>query len=136
MMIISLVLLLVLSQLGTSQEDIEGFCSKDSGCEDGDDDMVLIHGGVYTMGTDLPIFVADGEAPARRVQISNFLMDKYEVSNARFKEFVDATNHVTEAETFGDSFVMDKFVSEETLSKVTKAVKDAPWWVSSVYNYQ
>ena len=56
-------------------------------------------------------------------------MDKYEVSNAKFKEFIVASGHKTEAETFGDSFVMDKFVSEKTLSKVDKAVKDAPWWV-------
>ena len=35
----------------------------------------------------------------------------------------------TEAETFGDSFVMDHYLSNETLSGVTQAVKDAPWWV-------
>ena len=33
----------------------------------------------------------------------------------------------------GDSFVMDKFVSKDTLSKVDKAVKDAPWWVSKIF---
>ena len=35
----------------------------------------------------------------------------------------------TEAETFGDSFVMDHYLSNETLTGVTQAVKDAPWWV-------
>ena len=70
------------------------------------------------MGTDMPIFVADGEAPARRVHLSNFLMDKYEVSNAEYAEFVAATDHKTEAETFGDSFVMDKYLSSETLATI------------------
>ena len=64
--------------------------------------MVLVKGGVYTMGTDLPIFVADGEAPARRVDVSSFYMDVHEVSNAEFKAFVDDTGHETEAETFGE----------------------------------
>lgn len=41
--------------------------------------MVLIEGGTFTMGTDVPIFVADGEAPARRVKISPFYMDVHEV---------------------------------------------------------
>ena len=50
--------------------------------------MILINGGVYTMGTDLPIFVADGEAPARRVDLPNFYMDIHEVSNEDFKIYV------------------------------------------------
>ena len=129
-----IMLIFGLCQSGSSQEFLDGFCSKEAGCDEVDD-MLLVEGGVYTMGTDLPIFVADGEAPARRVQISSFYMDKYEVSNAKFGEFVAATGHKTEAETFGDSFVMDKFVSEETLSKVDKAVKDAPWWVSNFAEY-
>ena len=40
-----------------------------------------------------------------------------------------ATGHKTEAQTFGDSFVMDKYLSEETLSQIDKAVKAAPWWL-------
>lgn len=91
--------------------------------------MILIKGGVYTMGTDLPIFVADGEAPARRVDISSFYMDVHEVSNEDFKMFVKDTGHKTEAETFGDSFVMENYLSEETKGTITQAVKDAPWWL-------
>ena len=91
--------------------------------------MILINGGVYTMGTDLPIFVADGEAPARRVDLPNFYMDIHEVSNEDFKMFVKDTGHKTEAETFGDSFVMENYLSEETKNTITQAVKDAPWWL-------
>ena len=43
------------------------------------------------MGTDLPIFTNDGEAPARRVAISSFYMDVHEVSNAEFARFVAET---------------------------------------------
>ena len=43
------------------------------------------------MGTDLPIFTNDGEAPARRVQLSPFYMDVHEVSNAEFARFVAET---------------------------------------------
>ena len=53
--------------------------------------MVLINGGTFTMGTDLPIFTNDGEAPARRVSMSSFYMDVHEVSNAEFARFVAET---------------------------------------------
>ena len=43
------------------------------------------------MGTDLPIFTNDGEAPARRVSMSSFYMDVHEVSNAEFARFVAET---------------------------------------------
>jgi len=92
-------------------------------------EMSLIDGGTFVMGSDVPILVQDGEAPARRAKMSPFFLDVHEVSNAEFARFVRDTGHKTEAETFGDSFVMDHYLSNETLSGVTQAVKDAPWWV-------
>ncbi|KAG8128025.1 hypothetical protein E2320_014902 [Naja naja] len=59
-------------------------------------EMVPIPAGVFTMGTDEPIIKQDGEGPGRRVHIGNFFMDRYEVSNAEFKKFVNATGYVTE----------------------------------------
>jgi formylglycine-generating enzyme required for sulfatase activity len=53
--------------------------------------MALIGGGTFTMGTDIPIFTNDGEAPARRVSLSSFYMDVHEVSNAEFARFVSET---------------------------------------------
>jgi formylglycine-generating enzyme required for sulfatase activity len=52
-----------------SADDEEGYCSRDEvDCSDEnieeEADMVFIKGGTFTMGTDLPIFVADGEAKA------------------------------------------------------------------------
>lgn len=91
--------------------------------------MLLIKGGSFQMGTNEPVFVADGEGPARSVRVNSFYMDTYEVSNANFERFVQETNYVTEAEKFGNSFVFEKSLSEETKANVTQAVAQAPWWL-------
>jgi hypothetical protein len=44
--------------------------------------MVFIPGGVGYMGTDSPWMRLDGESPRRRVRLSPYYLDKYEVSNA------------------------------------------------------
>nr|XP_009687331.1 PREDICTED: sulfatase-modifying factor 1 [Struthio camelus australis] len=58
--------------------------------------MVTVPGGVFTMGTDEPEIQQDGEWPARRVHVSSFYMDQYEVSNEDFEMFVNSTGYVTE----------------------------------------
>ncbi|XP_038666683.1 formylglycine-generating enzyme isoform X4 [Scyliorhinus canicula] len=58
--------------------------------------MVLITGGVFTMGTDDPGIPQDGEGPARKTHIKQFYMDTYEVTNVEFERFVRATGHSTE----------------------------------------
>ena len=55
-------------------------------------------------------------------------MDIYEVSNQDFKLFIEKTEHITEAEKFGNSFVFMGLLSEETRSKVKQTVAAAPWW--------
>uniref|UniRef100_A0A8C5N1K1 Formylglycine-generating enzyme n=1 Tax=Leptobrachium leishanense TaxID=445787 RepID=A0A8C5N1K1_9ANUR len=91
--------------------------------------MVRLPAGTFTMGTDKPGIPQDGEGPPRRVQLDAFHMDIYEVSNLDFERFVTDTGHVTEAETFGDSFVFDGFISEEIKRAIDKAVAAAPWWL-------
>ena len=91
--------------------------------------MVLIRGGEFTMGTDKPVFVADGESPARQVIVSQFYLDIHEVNNAEFELFCNETNFKTEAEKFGDSFVFDPLLSDATRKALTQAVAAAPWWV-------
>ena len=59
--------------------------------------MVWIPGGQFTMGSDR----ADAyrpEQPAHKVKVSGFWMDETEVTNAQFKQFVEATGYVTTAE--------------------------------------
>jgi formylglycine-generating enzyme required for sulfatase activity len=58
-------------------------------------DMVWIAGGTYLMGSDR--HYAE-EAPAHRVTVDGFWIDRAPVTNREFQSFVDATGHVTLAE--------------------------------------
>jgi formylglycine-generating enzyme required for sulfatase activity len=62
-------------------------------------EMVQIPGGAFTMGSD-----ADGPdaKPAHQVDVPAFMIDKFEVTNADFKKFEDATGYKTDAEKSGD----------------------------------
>lgn len=92
--------------------------------------MIAIPGGTFMMGTDSQEgFASDGEGPARRVTVDGFEMSPYAVTNAEFQRFVEATGYVTEAETFGWSFVFEMFVSEQTKAKVVQVPQDTPWWL-------
>jgi formylglycine-generating enzyme required for sulfatase activity len=59
--------------------------------------MVWIPGGEFTMGTDSDLGWSD-EKPAHRVRVDGFWMDETDVTNAQFREFVEATKYVTTAE--------------------------------------
>ena len=51
-------------------------------------DMATIPGGEFTMGGN-----EHSDEPRHQVVLDSFLIDKFEVSNARFKEFMKATGH-------------------------------------------
>ena len=56
-------------------------------------EMVLIRGQSYLMGNEKAAEngeVYPEEGPVHQVEVSSFWIDKYEVTNAQFKEFVDA----------------------------------------------
>ncbi|XP_055381021.1 formylglycine-generating enzyme isoform X2 [Condylostylus longicornis] len=93
--------------------------------------MSLIPGGVYTIGCkkEDAIFVEDNEYPQKTVKLSDFYLDKYEVSNSMFQKFVDKTSYTTEAEKFGDSFIFQEHLSEN-VKKLYKdfRVANALWW--------
>ena len=91
--------------------------------------MVKIPHGTFVMGTDEQFLPQDGEGPTRTVEISEFWMDKYEVNNWEFGVFVNASGYVTEAENFGDSFVLEYLLSEKIKEDITQAVANAPWWL-------
>lgn len=94
------------------------------------DNMVLIKGDTFLMGTNEPYFEGDFESPARNVNVKSFYIDKYEVSNEDFSEFVKNTEYKTEAEIFGDSFIFEMLVDEAERDKYEefRAVA-APWWI-------
>jgi formylglycine-generating enzyme required for sulfatase activity len=59
--------------------------------------MVRVPGGLFVMGAHGPTNQRN-ELPAHTVRVDGFFMDETEVTNARFRTFVDATGYVTLAE--------------------------------------
>src|SRR5262245_37546514 len=60
-----------------------------------DRDMIWIPAGTFHMGSDRHY---PEEAPAHRVRVDGFWIDRTPVTNRQFKDFVRATGHVTFAE--------------------------------------
>lgn len=113
-------------------DELEGSCSiekRDSSCNTKFNEMVLIPGGKYQFGIDEVVIESDNEGPKRIVDVAKFQLDKYEVSNIAYQEFVEATNYKTEAEEFGDSFVFHLFLNSTRKEELKdyRAVQ-APWW--------
>jgi formylglycine-generating enzyme required for sulfatase activity len=93
----------------------------------GREGMARIPPGSFVMGTDDGLgYAADGEGPAREIELGPFWIDTTAVSNERFARFVLATGHVTEAERFGWSFVFAGLLPADFLP--TRGVEAAPWW--------
>lgn len=67
--------------------------------------MVLVPGGEFLMGSDDG---NDDEKPPHRVYLDTFALDTYEVTNARFQQFVQATGYRTTAERAGDTWTWRK----------------------------
>ncbi len=91
------------------------------------DDLVDIPTMTFVMGTDDPTgYPDDGEGPAHAVELPGFAIARHAVTNDEFGSFVQATGHVTLAETFGDSFVFGGLLPDDF--PPTRAVAAAPWW--------
>ena len=56
-------------------------------------DMVLIPAGELFMGSPDDGLSFDDERPQRKVYLSSFYIDRHEVTNAHYKQFVDATGY-------------------------------------------
>ncbi len=93
------------------------------------DKMIFINQEVFFMGTDYEFsFTSDGEGPIRKVEIDNFYIDQFPVTNKDFDKFCTATGYKTEAEKFGWSFVFFQLVPEKTKENITESVSNTPWW--------
>lgn len=92
--------------------------------------MCDIPAGVFAMGSDAPdTFAGDGEGPVREVELAAYRIDAYAVSNDRFAVFVDATGYLTEAESFGWSYVFADHVHPQAREHVVDGtVPGASWW--------
>lgn len=81
--------------------------------------MIYISGGEFIMGSDSG---NPNEKPARTVTIDGFYIDKYEVTNAQFRKFVEATGHIEPA-----------FWNDEDLSKPNHPVVGVSWEDAAAY---
>ena len=87
-------------------------------------DMVLIPAGEFLMGSPEGEGAFD-EHPQHVVYLDDYYIDKYEVTNAQFKEFVEATGYVTDAERKGWGEVWNP---REVASDLTLAIfSDVNW---------
>jgi formylglycine-generating enzyme required for sulfatase activity len=92
--------------------------------------MKYLEGGTFLMGTEsADAWPGDGEGPVREVLLAPFYLDICAVSNAQFAEFVDATHYVTQAETFGWSYVFHKFVTGKAKQAAQGVAGGAEWWI-------
>ncbi|WP_207234434.1 formylglycine-generating enzyme family protein [Bradyrhizobium sp. Leo170] len=89
-------------------------------------EAVSIPGGRAEMGTDAPVFEADGEAPRRRLTLKPFALDAVTVTNERFAAFVRERGYVTDAERLGWSFVFYQHLAGG--ADQYPRVQGADWW--------
>jgi sulfatase modifying factor 1 len=89
--------------------------------------MVFLPAASFVMGDDGPwSYPEDGEAPTRLVHVAALSLDACAVSNERFAVFVEQTGYVTDAETYGWSFVFAGLLPDDFAD--TRGVAAAPWW--------
>jgi len=98
--------------------------------EDARQRMVQLPGGPFLMGTDnKDAFPDDGEGPIREVILDPFWIDRLPVTNELFGKFVQETDYLTEAETFGWSFVFWSHIPKKRFNELVEdTVAAAPWW--------
>jgi sulfatase modifying factor 1 len=92
------------------------------------EDMLFVPGQMFRMGTVNPQIKRDGEEQ-RKVSVDSFYIDRYEVNNVQFQQFIQHTGYITDSERFGWSFVFKHSISTENMKNLTKAVLNAEWWV-------
>src|SRR5262245_30976232 len=81
--------------------------------------MVLVPAGEFIMGSEEAAYY-DIAKPRHQVYLDAFYIDKYEVTNARFQQFVQATGYRTQAEREGGGKI-------RTGAKTWADVPDATW---------
>ncbi|WP_437583175.1 formylglycine-generating enzyme family protein [Paramicrobacterium sp. CJ85] len=74
------------------------------------DDMILIPGGEFAMGSNQ--FYPE-ESPAHVTRVGDVLLDRHPVTNRQFREFVDATGYVTVAEQGLDAAEYPQLTEEQ-----------------------
>jgi len=70
--------------------------------------MVFVKGGKFDFGSNTGL---DREKPEHEVIIQSFLIDKNLVTVEDFRNFVNSSNYITEAEKFGNAIVFDDSIN-------------------------
>ena len=70
--------------------------------------MVFVKGGKFVFGSNTGL---DREKPEHEVIIQSFLMDKNLVTVEDFRNFVNSSHYITEAEKFGNAIVFDDSIN-------------------------
>ena len=98
--------------------------------------MILIPGGEFMMGSTDSLSYPD-EYPQHKVSVSSFLMDKHEVTNKQFNDFVNNTGYVTTAEKLYKYFdhQLDDSISRKgslvfdgSDLSYEQGLEDLSWW--------
>ena len=82
--------------------------------------------GTALLGTQQSLIPLDEESPCRQKEVSAYKMMQTTVTNGMFREFIEDTKYVTEAEKFGWSFVFHDQLPNDF--KATRAVLATQWW--------
>ncbi|AGR41265.1 hypothetical protein STAIW_v1c06470 [Spiroplasma taiwanense CT-1] len=69
----------------------------------------------------------DNDSPALLVKVNDFKISETPITNLEFKEFIDKTNYITDAQKFGFSYVFFSLLNDEQRKKYSK-VPNADWW--------
>jgi len=80
-----------------------------------DENMVLVHGGSFKMGSD------EDEKPDNKIHtvvINDFYIDKYEVTYSEFQKFIEETKYITDAERDGWSYIFNKKGEVERMDNI------------------
>lgn len=111
-LLISIIPLIFFSCQNNSNEELITTYPIDINIPDG---MVWVPGNTFTMGAKKEDNLAlPHEKPAHPVAIDGFFMDATEVTNSKFKKFIDATGYITTAERKIDWEVMKKTLPKGT----------------------
>ena len=89
--------------------------------------LVYVPGGRVLVGTEDGTVGMPSERPAFKTDVSPFLLDRAPVTVARFRQFVGAAGHTTDAERFGDGGVLDRGASARTGAAAWTLAPGADW---------
>lgn len=92
------------------------------------EEMLLIKGGTFQMGTDTQEgFADDQEGPSIEVAVGDFYISPYTVTNQEFLEFFLDTGYITDAERYGSSLVFHLLL-DETGRMQGMPLSGSDWW--------